>query len=155
MIDRLLRIYLANQARTESRIATLKASSLKISELNKSRNTPDTNGVTPLQTILRIEAFREAATETANLLVTKFVSIGGNNITKKNLFSTSISFSGGAIAEYVLLGADGIIKNAGVVQRYGNRLEESEFTKAAAKGTLCAAEAGVGEKGKANGNHGP
>ncbi len=78
-----------------------------------------------------------------------------HGVAREKSIRHSISFSGGAIAEYVLLGADGIIKNAGVVQRYGNRLEESEFTKAAAKGTLCAAEAGGGEKGKANGNHRP
>jgi hypothetical protein len=61
------------------------------------------------------------------MLMTKIVSIGGNNINKKNILWSTLSFSGGIVAEYLLNNKDGAIIQSGTVECYGGRIKEGNF----------------------------
>jgi len=54
-----------------------------------------------------------------NVLITKMSAIGGDNLTRQNLFQTKLGFSGEVTATYLLLNGDGTVASAGATQCYG------------------------------------
>ncbi len=128
-LEKLIGVYLSNQLRVEDRIASLKAFTAKLSDLNTALAKTDASGVTQLQILLKAESLAKAKGDTASVLVTKFVSLGGNNETKKNAFKSNLSFTGGSIAEFLLIDPSGVLQQSGVVECYGGRIAEDDLTK--------------------------
>jgi len=111
----------------EARINHLKDVATKINELLTTLGKPDPTGTTPLQTLLRAESLSGKLGDDPWFLVVKFVSIGGNNITKKNVFTTKLSFSGGAVTEYMAINKFGLVQKANVVSCYGGHIKEDDL----------------------------
>jgi hypothetical protein len=109
-------------------MAALKSAASRVSDLVSAVSKPDTNGASPLQTILRAEALQRNLGPSF-LLITKIITVGGNNITKKNAFWSSLSFSGGIVAEYLLNNNEGAIAQSGTVECYGGRVKEGDLQK--------------------------
>lgn len=125
-----LEVYLTDQFRADLRVQALKASQTKMSEFVAALTKPDSNGVTPLVALLRAQALRNAKGEGANLLHVGFVTAGGNNIIKRNIFHSSLRFSGGVVAKYLLVDNAGYLTDSGVVACYGGQLKEGDIGKA-------------------------
>ena len=53
------------------------------------------------------------------ILVTKMTAIGGDNITRQNIFGSKIAFSGEITSTYTLYDSSGLISTAGMSQCYG------------------------------------
>jgi hypothetical protein len=137
----LLACYAGDQYAVQQRLAALKSAAGRVSDLVSAVSTPDSNGTTPLQSILRAEALQQNLGPSF-LLMTKIVSVGGNNITKKNAFWSSLSFSGGIVAEYFLNNNLGAIVQSGTVECYGGRIKEDDLQKglSSAAGIVCSPE---------------
>ena len=125
-----LEAYLTDQLRLDVRAQALKALQTKMSGFVAALTKPDDNGVTPLAALLRAQALKGAKTDGATLLHVHFVAVGGNGIVKRNVFSSSLRFSGGVVAEYLLADQDGYLVNSGVISCYGGQLKESEIGRA-------------------------
>jgi len=125
--NKLLQLYTNDQIQVEARIAALKSISAKISDLISALNKPDSNGITPLQTMLRAESLAAKKGDGANTLVTKFVTIGGNNITRKRVMGSRASFGGGVVVDFIRIDSGGLIAQSGIVQCYAGRLKEDEL----------------------------
>ena len=121
--------YLTDQLRADRQILALKALQTRMSDFVTALTKPDSNGVTPLVALLRAQALRDAKGEGANLLHVGFVTAGGNNIIKRNIFSSSLRFSGGVVAKYLLVDKDGYLTASGVVACYGGQLKEGDIKR--------------------------
>jgi hypothetical protein len=128
-----LEAYLTDQLRGDVRVQALKAMQTKISDFVAALTKPDSNGVTPLGAMLRAQALKRAKTDGANLLNVKFVTAGGNNIIKRNIFHSSLRFSGGVVTQYLLIDNTGYVTASGVVACYGGQLKEGDIGQAFAK----------------------
>jgi hypothetical protein len=95
-------------------------------KLNGDLGKADDSGLTVLQRMLRAESFRREITD-SNILAAKFVSAGGNIITSKNIFRTSLSFSGGSIVQLQYLDNNGAVKAAALLSNYGGRVREKDL----------------------------
>jgi hypothetical protein len=125
--DELMSRLLSDEARVEDRMEELKAINTRITELAAGLMKADSNGVTPFQSLLRAESLKAAPGGNASILMAKLVSVGGNNITKRNIFHTSLRFSGGAIAEFLFMDNSGSIAKSGVVSCYGGAFGEGDL----------------------------
>jgi uncharacterized protein YjbI with pentapeptide repeats len=125
--------YLTDQLRVDVRIQALKAMQTKMSDFIAALSKTDSNGVTPLVAMLRAQALKKAKNDGANLLNVKFVTAGGNNIIKRNIFHSSLRFSGGVVTEYLLIDNAGYVTSSGVVACYGGQLKEGDIGKAFTK----------------------
>ena len=125
--DELLSIYLTDQILVEARIQSLKNLTSKTSDLSTALTKVDPSGGTPLQVLLRVESLEKQRDADSSVLVTKFVSLGGNNIIKKGAFSTSLRFTGGAIVEYLLIDKNGLLSKSGVIECYGGNVSEDDL----------------------------
>jgi cytochrome c553 len=135
--------YLTDQLRVDIRVQALKALQTKMSEFVAALTKPDSNGVTPLVGLLRAQALRDAQGAGAKLLQVGFVTAGGNNIIKRNIFHSSLWFSGGVVAKYFLADDAGYIVASGVVACYGGQVKEGDIGKAFTKqkgATACTEE---------------
>lgn len=139
-----LESYLTDQLRADVRVQALKALQTKMSEFVAALTKPDTSGVTPLVSLLKAQALRDAKGADAGLLHVGFVTAGGNNIIKRNIVHSSLRFSGGVIAKYLLADDAGYITASGVVACYGGQLKEHEIGDSFAKrkGAMACSEGG-------------
>ncbi|HEY4933116.1 MAG TPA: hypothetical protein VII23_16240 [Terriglobales bacterium] len=133
--------YEADQYAVQQRMAVLKAVAGRISDLVSAVSKPDSTGASPLQGILRSEALENGLGQSF-LLMTKIVSVGGNNINKRNAFWSSLSFSGGIVAEFLLNNNVGAIAQSGTVECYGGRIKEGNLQKglSSASSIVCSPE---------------
>jgi hypothetical protein len=93
-----------------------------VDSLNAALGKADDSGYGLLNRLLRAESLATRAGANARFIAVRFVSLGANNITKKNFFSTSISFSGGNVAAYYLMDNVGVVLKAGTLYTYGKRV---------------------------------
>ncbi|PYV83039.1 MAG: hypothetical protein DMG05_26995 [Acidobacteria bacterium] len=130
----------------------LKSVNTRITDLVTGLMKADSNGVTPFQSLMRAESLRSAPGNNASVLLAKFVAVGGNNITKRNIFHTSIKFSGGAVTEFFLMDKTGSIAKSGVVSCYGGQFGEGDLEALSAppKPDICTTENKAAEKEKVN-----
>ena len=119
--------YQDDQFTVSQRTAELRASATRISDLITAMSKPDASGVAPLQAILRAEKLQKSLTSSSYLLATKIITVGGNNINKKYPFWSTLSFSGGIVAEYLLTNNSGAIVESGTVECYGGRVKEADL----------------------------
>lgn len=89
----------------------------------------DDSGITLLNRMLRAESLATEITANSRLLSVHFVAIAGNNITKKNFFSTSIAYSGGIVIDYLMIDNHGKILKSGIVPVYGKKVSEGDLNK--------------------------
>jgi hypothetical protein len=87
----------------------------------------DDSGITLLNRMLRAESLATNISSATRFVSVHFVAIGGNNITKKNFFSTSISYSGGTVISYLLTDNQGKILKSGTTPVYGKKVSEGEL----------------------------
>lgn len=100
------------------KIASMNAAATRVGTLNTSLNKIDDSGIPFLTRLLRAEALDSQASK-HDVLILRMVKIGGNNITKKNAFWTSIKFGGGALVKFELRSSDLLtIKKAGEEDAY-------------------------------------
>lgn len=121
--------YLSDQVRADVRVQALKMLQSKMSDFSIALTKPDSNGTTPLVALLRAQALKKAKTESANIVNVKFITAGGNNIIKRSVFGSRLRFSGGVVAEYLLVDKSGYITGSGVVACYGGQLGEDDISK--------------------------
>jgi hypothetical protein len=126
-IDKLSARYQDDQFTVQQRSDSLKASAKRVSDLIAAVSKLDSAGVAPLQSILHAEKLERGLENKSYLLVSKIISVGGNNINKKNAFWSTISFSGGIVAEYLLNDSSGAILESGTVECYGGRVKEGDL----------------------------
>lgn len=119
--------YASDQLRTDVRVQALKALQGRMSDFLAALTKPDSNGTTPLVGLLRAQAFKKAVTEKMTIVNVKFVAAGGNNVIKKNVFYSTLRFSGGVIAEYLLADTSGYLVGSGVVSCYGGQFGEDDI----------------------------
>lgn len=124
-----LEAYLSDQVRADVRVQALKMLQSKMSDFSIALTKPDSNGTTPLVALLRAQALKKAKTESANIVNVKFITAGGNNIIKRSVFGSRLRFSGGVVAEYLLVDKSGYITGSGVVACYGGQLGEDDISK--------------------------
>jgi len=150
--DELMSRLLSDEARVEDRMDELKSVNTRITDLVTGLMKADSNGVTPFQSLMRAESLRSAPGNNASVLLAKFVAVGGNNITKRNIFHTSIKFSGGAVTEFFLMDKTGSIAKSGVVSCYGGQFGEGDLEALSAppKPDICTTENKAAEKEKVN-----
>jgi hypothetical protein len=132
-LSKMLESYLTDQLRADVRVQALKMLQTRMSEFIAALTKPDSNGITPLVAMLRAQALKKAKGDGANLLHVGFVTAGGNNIIKRNIFHSSLRFSGGVVAKYLLVDTDGYLAQSGVVACYGGQLKEDDIGKAFTK----------------------
>ena len=89
----------------------------------------DDSGMTLLNRMLRAESLATNINDTTRFVSVHFVAIGGNNITKKNFFSTSIAYSGGTVIDYLLTDNRGKVLRSGVRPVYGKKISEGNLNK--------------------------
>jgi hypothetical protein len=121
--------YLSDQLRTDVRVQALKTLQTRMSDFLAALTKPDSNGATPLVGLLRSQAFQGAVTKEAIIVNVKFVTAGGNNIIKKNVFHSTLRFSGGVVAEYLVADHSGYLTASGVVACYGGQFGENDIQK--------------------------
>jgi hypothetical protein len=122
-----LEAYLSDQLAADIRVQALKLLQTRVSDFLAALTKPDSNGNTPLVGLLRAQALRTKVTKEANIVNVKFVTAGGNNIIKKNAFSSTLRFSGGVVTEYLVVDSSGYIAASGVVACYGGQFGEDEI----------------------------
>jgi hypothetical protein len=112
------------------RIASVNAAATRVGTLSTSLNKIDDSGTPFLTRLLRAETLG-AKVSTNDVLILRMIKIGGNNITKKNAFWTSIKFSGGALVKFELRSSDLLtIKKAGEEDAYQKHAEGDELGSA-------------------------
>ena len=129
--------YTSNKLRVDLRMEALKSLQARMMEFIAALSKPDSNGITPLQAMLRAQAMKKAKGDSALPLVVQFVAAGGNNIAKRNIFYTSLRFSGGVIAQFLLMNPDGTVAKSGVVSCYGGQLGEDDIPAKLNKNNTC------------------
>ena len=111
-------------ALVQAQIATLNAYQTQSSSVTSSLTG---TGGAGLQAAVKAEALNCALSQSANcsdnaatpfVLVTKTTIIGGDDITKQNVFKNKLGFSGTLAASYVLFGSDGSVNISGMDQCY-------------------------------------
>jgi hypothetical protein len=120
---------LSDQLRADVRVQALKSLQTRMSDFLSALTKPDSNGATPLVGLLRAQAFQGAVTKEAIIVNVKFVTAGGNNIIKKNVLYSTLRFSGGVVAEYLLADHLGYLTASGVVACYGGQFGEDDIQK--------------------------
>ena len=119
--------YQADQVVAQGASAPIQTTASRISDLLSAVSKPGSDGTSPISAILRAERLQKGLTDQSYMLMTKIVSIGGNNINKRNFFWSTLSFSGGIVAEYLLNNKDGAMVQSGTVECYGGRVKEGNF----------------------------
>lgn len=111
-------------ALVQTQIATLNAYQTQSSSVTSSLTG---TGGAGLQAAIKAEALNCALSTSANctdsaatpfVLVTKTTIIGGDDLTKQNVFKNKLGFSGTLAASYVLFGSDGSVNISGMDQCY-------------------------------------
>jgi hypothetical protein len=158
VIQKLLARYQDDLLLVQQRSFDLKNAAARVTDLIARVSKADGSGVAPIQSILRAERMENGLKNDAYLLVTKIISVGGNNISKKNIFWSTISFSGGIVAEYLLNDSSGAVVASGTVECYGGRVKEANLQNAGlddAKRISCTPRNIVEEQAQqASTNHG-
>ena len=124
----LLGIYLSDLNTVQAATASLKGLIARISDLNTAITKVDPSGGTLLQTLLKAEAMDALWGEGGVVLQAKIAVMGGNSINKKNVFTSELQFTGGAIAHFYVMSRGGQVTNSGVVACYGGNVSEKELS---------------------------
>jgi hypothetical protein len=83
---------------------------------------PAEQGVSTLGTLIRGETL-EALMKDGSVLYLKVLKAGGSNRVTRSLWSSKLTHSGGAIANFVLFGNDGSVAKSGTVSDYSGYRE--------------------------------
>jgi hypothetical protein len=126
-LSKFLEAYLTDQLLIDVRVQAMKLLQTRMSDFLAALTKPDGNGVTPLVGLLRAQALQEAITKEAIIVNVKFVAAGGNNIIKRNALFSTLRFSGGVVAQYLLADHSGYLTTSGVVACYGGQFGEGDI----------------------------
>jgi len=77
----------------------------------------------PLVKMLRAEKLKTAMAHSAFTLQVKIAAAGGAQQVKRNLLFSKISYSGGAVATWMLFNADGSVHGGGIARGYTGLIE--------------------------------
>jgi hypothetical protein len=88
-----------------------------------------TSGVPKLATYVRAEQIAAGATDQAFVLQIKPITAGGNSQVAKNIFYSTLSFSGGATISYMLFKPSGEVAQANTVSWYGGYVKAGDLSQ--------------------------
>lgn len=100
-----------------------------VDALNTTLTKVDDSGMSLLNRMLRAESLLANLDDKSEYVSAHFLAMGGNNITKKNFFSTSISFSGGTVIDYIVTDSMGKTLKSGILPVYGKKISEGDLNK--------------------------